>query len=97
MSDIPQKKRILTPTVRYCPPGESEERDPGWERDKPRERAGFRELDEYEDWLDYWGDPKRREFGFDENYEKGVTRLDRWDFTGDSDDGDTEDGGRESE
>ena len=30
-----------------CPPGEGEERDPGWEKHKPRERAGFRELDEY--------------------------------------------------
>jgi hypothetical protein len=33
--------------IEYCPPGEGEPRDPGWESHKPQERLGFRELDEY--------------------------------------------------
>ena len=32
-----------------CPPGEGEPPDPGWENHKPRERLGFKELDEYRD------------------------------------------------
>lgn len=39
---------IGTP-IEFCPPGEAEPPDPGWEAHKPRERAGFRELDEYAD------------------------------------------------
>ncbi len=42
-----------------CPPGDAEPRDPGWEADKPFERIGFRELDEYAD------DPENRPGGVD--------------------------------
>ena len=45
----PHTKLVPTVRVRICPPGDAEPRDPGWEADKPFERRGFRELDEYRD------------------------------------------------
>ena len=48
MSDKPHTKLVPKVKVIHCPPGEAEIPDPGWEKHKPREKPGFRELDEYD-------------------------------------------------
>jgi hypothetical protein len=57
--------------IEVCPPGEAEEPDPGWAVRKPRERVGFRSLDE------------ERVSGFrmdelDEEFEERVFGFSRW-------------------
>ena len=50
MSDSkPHTKLVPKVKVTRCPPGDAEPRDPCWEKHKPTERKGFRELDEYAD------------------------------------------------
>ena len=83
-------KRVLGVKVVYCPPGDGEPLDPGWECHKPRERPGFRELDEFDyiDWVE-------KEI-WNEGDEARFSESHRWDFTRSSSGDDTE-GGRESE
>lgn len=86
----PHTKAVPRSKVVVCPPGEAEPPDPGWEAHKPRERPGFRELDEYNERFAYlaW---KRRKV-HDEDYETRVVEVDRWEWSDggeDSDNGDS--------